>query len=186
MQGLDPLNPYDLSQAETIGRRQCLEVYQFLRKHAPGFESAMLVSTAPHIGVRETRHPQARYVLTAADIVEEKPFDHPIAVGGYPIDIHSPDAGSTEAVHLRDAGVYQIPVESLLVREVDNLILAGRALGADHHASAAVRVTPIAMAIGQGAGTLAGLAVQRSETPLSVPYSELRNQLIKNGVTLSG
>ncbi|MGF1584536.1 MAG: FAD-dependent oxidoreductase [Bacteroidales bacterium] len=30
------------------------------------------------------------------------------------------------------------------------MILAGRAIGADHDASAAIRVTPIAMAIGQG------------------------------------
>jgi hypothetical protein len=123
-------------------------------------------------------------MLTAEDIVSEKTFEHPIAVGGYPIDIHSPDAGSTEAVHLRDEGIYQIPVESLLTHEIDNLILAGRALGADHHASAAVRVTPIAMAIGQGAGTLAGLAVQRGETPATVPYPELRKTLLEQGVCL--
>ncbi|WP_195715266.1 FAD-dependent oxidoreductase [Ancylomarina sp. 16SWW S1-10-2] len=182
--GMDPTNPFDLSKAETMGRKQCLEIYQFLKKYAPGFENSTIVSTAPHIGIRESRHPFASYVLSSEDLVTERKFDHPIAVGGYPIDIHSPDGQTTESVHLRAEGLYYIPVESLLVNEIDNLILAGRAIGADHHASAAIRVTPIAMAIGQGAGTLAGLAVSNNTLPMKVEYAKLAIQLKENGVYL--
>ena len=182
--GLNPMNPFDISKAETIGRRQCSEIYQFLIKYAPGFENASLVSTAPHIGIRESRHPHAKYVLNSDDLVNEKRFENPIAVGGYPIDIHSPDGETTESVHLRDEGIYYIPVDSLLVNEVDNLILAGRAIGADHHASAAIRVTPIAMSIGQGAGTLAGLAACNNTIPMDLEYEKLAIQLKENGVYL--
>lgn len=182
--GLDPLNPFDLSKAETLGRKQCIEIYKFLKKYAPGFENATLVGTAPHIGIRESRHPHAKFVLSSDDLVNEVRFENPIAVGGYPIDIHSPDGGTTDSVHLRDAGVYYIPVDALLVNEVDNLILSGRAIGADHHASAAIRVTPIAMAIGQGAGTLAGLASVKNITPENVDYSDLAATLKKEGAYL--
>jgi hypothetical protein len=182
--GLNPLNPFDLSKAETLGRKQCLEIFQFLKKYAPGFEQATLVSTAPHIGVRESRHPHTRYILTSDDLVSERKFEHPIAVGGYPIDIHSPDGQTTDSVHLRDEGMYYIPMESLLVNEVDNLVLAGRAIGADHHASAAIRVTPIAMSIGQGAGTLAGLAALSSVMPSKINYAELAQKLKASGVFL--
>ncbi|MDE5419090.1 FAD-dependent oxidoreductase [Labilibaculum sp. DW002] len=182
--GLNPMNPFDISKAETIGRKQCSEIYQFLIKYAPGFENASLVSTAPHIGIRESRHPHAKYVLNSDDLVNEKRFENPIAVGGYPIDIHSPDGETTESVHLRDEGIYYIPVDSLLVNEVDNLILAGRAIGADHHASAAIRVTPIAMSIGQGAGTLAGLAACNNTIPMALEYEKLAIQLKENGVYL--
>jgi hypothetical protein len=182
--GLDPLNPFDLSKAETLGRKQCIEIYKFLKKYAPGFENATLVGTAPHIGIRESRHPHAKFVLSSDDLVNEVRFENPIAVGGYPIDIHSPDGGTTDSVHLRDAGVYYIPVDALLVNEVDNLILSGRAIGADHHASAAIRVTPIAMAIGQGAGTLAGLASVNKITPENVAYEELSATLKKEGAYL--
>jgi hypothetical protein len=182
--GLDPLNPFDLSKAETLGRKQCIEIYKFLKKYAPGFENATLVGTAPHIGIRESRHPHAKFVLSSDDLVNEVRFENPIAVGGYPIDIHSPDGGTTDSVHLRDAGVYYIPVDALLVNEVDNLILSGRAIGADHHASAAIRVTPIAMAIGQGAGILAGLASVKNITPENVDYSDLAATLKKEGAYL--
>jgi hypothetical protein len=182
--GMDPTNPFDISKAETIGRKQAFEVFQFLRKYAPGFENATLLSTAPHIGIRESRHPQAKYVLTSDDLVNEKRFENPIAVGGYPIDIHSPDGGATNSVHLRDEGIYYIPLECLLVKEADNLILAGRSIGADHHASAAIRVTPIAMAIGQGAGTLAGLASVNNIQPAEVEYATLKSKLAEQEVYL--
>ena len=182
--GLNPLNPFDISQAEILGRKQCMEVYQFLKKYIPGFENATLISTAPHIGIRESRHPHAKYVLNTEDLVSERKFDNAIAVGGYPIDIHSPDGGNTDSVHLRDEGTYYIPVDSLLVNELDNLILAGRAIGADHHASAAIRVTPIAMSIGQGAGILAGLAVKNNGTPAEVDYKILKETLKNKGVYL--
>lgn len=182
--GFDSTNPFDLSKAETMGRKQCIEIYQFLKKYAPGFENATLVSTAPHIGVRESRHPHAKYVLTADDLVNEVKFENPIAVGGYPIDIHSPDGESTHSVHLKDNGAYYIPKDSLLVNEVDNLVLSGRAIGADHYASAGLRVTPIAMAIGQGAGTMAGLAALNNTQPEAVPYEEIKNVLEENAAYL--
>ena len=161
-----------------------MEIYQFLKKYAPGFENATLVSTAPHIGIRELCHPHARYILKSDDLVNETKFENPIAVGGYPIDIHSPDGQTTDSVHLRGEGMYYVPVDSLLVNEVDNLVLAGRAIGADHHASAAIRITPIAMAIGQGAGTLAGLAALTNSTPENVDYVQLAKTLKEHGAYL--
>ncbi|MDW5290191.1 FAD-dependent oxidoreductase [Formosa sp. PL04] len=182
--GFDPLNPFDVSKAETMGRGQCVEIYKFLKKYAPGFEKATFISTAPHIGIRESRHPHAKYVLSAEDLVNEVKFENPIAVGGYPLDIHSPDGGNTDTVHLKDNGAYYIPTDSLLVNEVDNLVLSGRAIGADHHASAGLRVTPIAMAIGQGAGTLAGLSAVKKTIPNAVKYSDLKAKLLEDGAYL--
>ncbi|AUC23565.1 hypothetical protein BTO15_16295 [Polaribacter sejongensis] len=182
--GFNPVNPFDLSKAETLGRKQCVEIYKFLKKYAPGFENATFVSTAPHIGVRESRHPLAKKVLVSDDLVNEVRFKEVIAVGGYPIDIHSPDGGNTDSVHLNAEGAYYIPKDSLLVNEVENLVLSGRAIGADHHASAAVRVTPIAMAIGQGAGTLAALSVLNNVSPEELDYSKLEAKLKEHGAYL--
>lgn len=182
--GFDPLNPFDVSKAESMGRSQCVEIFNFLKKYAPGFENATFVSTAPHIGIRESRHPHAKYVLSAEDLVNEVRFKEPIAVGGYPLDIHSPDGGTTDTVHLKDEGAYYIPKDSLLVNEVDNLVLSGRAIGADHHASAGLRVTPIAMAIGQGAGTLAGLSAMDKVAPNDLEYAKLEKELKANGAYL--
>jgi len=181
---VDPTNPLEISGAETTGRKQCQEIYHFLVKYVPGFENASMISTAPHVGIRESRHPVASYVINADDLVNEVKFDDAIAVGGYPIDIHSPDGGETNSIHLNDEGMYYVPMKALLTDQVNNLVLAGRAIGADHHASAAIRVTPIAMSIGQGAGTLAALACKENCSLASTNYKQLKEELLKGKVYL--
>lgn len=183
IQGLDPTDPVQLSQAERIGRRQCRQVFAFLRQHAPGFAGIRMVGTPAQVGVRESRHPQGLHVLQAEELVHETPCPDPVARGGYPIDIHAPDGAETRAVHMREAARYAIPLRSLLVAAPANLVLAGRALSATHEAAAAVRVTPIAMAIGQAAGTVAALA-RTHGAAAAVPYAAVRQALLAGGAVL--
>lgn len=182
--GLDATDPLQLSRAEAIGRRQCAQIFAFLRRHAPGFERAVRMDTAAKIGVRESRHVAARYILTAADITEERSFPDTIALGGYPIDIHAPDEATTNTTHLRPDTTYRIPLRSLLVAQLENLIVVGRCIGATHEAAAALRVTPIAMAIGQGGGVAAAEAARRGVAPADVPFAAIRERLLAQGARL--
>lgn len=182
--GLDATDPLQLSRAEAIGRRQCVQIFTFLRRHAAGFARAVRMDTAAKIGVRESRHIAAHYTLTAADIMETRAFADAIALGGYPIDIHAPDEASTNTTHLRPDTVYQIPLRSLLVEQPDNLIVVGRCIGATHEAAAAFRVTPISMAIGQGGGVAAAEAARRGVPPVEVPFAAIRDRLLAQGACL--
>jgi len=186
IQGLDATNPYDLSRAETEGRRQCRQIFNFLKKNCPGFENSICISTGPQIGIRESRHVRGLHTLTAEELAREEPFPDAIAVGGYPIDIHSPTGETTESIHLRDDIAYKIPLRSLLVDSPENLVFVGRGISATHEAAAAFRVTPIAMAIGQAGGTLAALsALDPAGCPANAfPYAKLREQLIADGAFL--
>lgn len=186
VQGLDPTDPYDLSRAEALGRRQVQQLFAFLKKHAPGFEKAVLMDTPAQIGVREGRHPKGVYVLQADDLVGERKFEDPILQAGYPIDIHAPKPGEegTASRHLRAEGAYQIPLRCLLVEEPTNLVLAGRAISATHEAAGAIRVSPLAMGVGQAAGTLAAIALRKGADPAEVAYSELRARLLKQRALL--
>jgi hypothetical protein len=116
--GLDPTDPFQLSRAETIGRKQCAQIFHFLKTRCPGFENSIRMDTAPKIGVRESRHIEGRYLLTAEDLISQKPFPDTIALGGYPIDIHHPTgvdpAGGTGTIHLPADARYAIPLRSLL------------------------------------------------------------------------
>lgn len=182
--GLDPTDPFQLSQAETLGRKQCGQIFRFLRQHAVGFQHAIRMDTAAKIGVRESRHIRGRYTITAADIVEARPFDDCIAIGGYPIDIHSPDGASTGTAHLKPDTQYQIPLRALLPEEIDNLLIVGRCISATHEAAAAFRVTPISMAIGQGGGAAAAEAVRHGRAPAAVPFPAIRARLLQQGAYL--
>jgi hypothetical protein len=178
VQGLDATDPVQLSQAEMIGRRQCAQIFEFLRRYCPGFENAIRMDASPQIGVRESRHVQGLYTLTADDLVRQRDFPDPVALGGYPIDIHSPEKAETDSVHFARGTIYQIPMRSLLVAKPENLVIAGRCISATHEAMAAFRVTPIAMAIGQAAGTIAAVAVRNGTAPARVDYASVRKHLL--------
>jgi hypothetical protein len=142
------------------------------------------MDAASQIGVRESRHVQGLYTLTATDLAGQRDFPDPIALGGYPIDIHSPEKAETDSVHFEKGTKYQIPMRSLLVEAPENLVIGGRCISATHEAMAAFRVTPIAMAIGQAAGTIAALSVRARKPPNQLEYAEVREQLLAHGAKL--
>ena len=184
VQGLDATDPLQLSKAERIGRRQCKQIFEFLRRHCPGFENAIRMDASSQIGVRESRHVRGLHTLTAEDLARQRAFPDPIALGGYPIDIHSPEQARTDSVHFRKGTTYQIPMRSLLVERPDNLVIAGRCISATHEAMAAFRVTPIAMAIGQAAGTIAATAVRTGIPPARGDYEAVKERLLADGARL--
>ena len=184
VQGYDPTDPRQLSEAEMLGRQQCAEIFRFLRRHCPGFENAVRTDASPQIGVRESRHVRGLYTLTADDLVRQRDFPDPIALGGYPIDIHSPERVATDSIHFAEGTTYQIPMRALLVAAPENIIISGRCISATHEAMAAFRVTPIAMAIGQAAGTIAAVAIRKRTAPTRVVYRDVRELLLENGAKL--
>ena len=180
---LDPVNPWDLSQAEREGRRQAHELMQFFRMRCAGFQQAELISTGVQIGVRESRRVMGDYVLTAEDLLTSRLFADAVALGGYPIDIHNPTGAQTATTHLKPGQYYSIPLRSLLVRKLANLLVCGRCISVTHEAGAAVRVTPIAMSIGQAAGVAAALSVATEKCPREVDAVQVQSVLRSLGAS---
>jgi hypothetical protein len=147
----------DVTDAMIEGRRQVMETVRFVRKHIPGFENATLSETADHIGVRETRRIVCDYTITADDILQVPSFDDAIARGDWYVDIHNPVGGGTQHIHPPAGKFYEIPYRSIRARGMNNLLVASRCIDCTHEAHAAIRVTSQIVAIGEGAGTAAGL-----------------------------
>ena len=183
--GLSAIDAFDLTRAEIEGRRQCHEVFAFMRKHIPGFEHCVLSQTGPNIGVRESRRIAGVYCLTAEDLLNNRMFEDAIAMGGYPIDIHAPNGDETNSAHLKPGSWYAVPYRSLIAQEAGNLIVTGRCISATHEALGAVRVTPIVMAMGQAAGTAAAQAAAADANVLTLDVSALRQTLTHDGVFLT-
>lgn len=179
------LDSFDLTEAEIEGRKQAHAIVAFMRNYIPGFEHAVIVTTGPHIGIRESRKINGAYRLTASDLLENKMFEDAIAMGGYPIDIHSPDGGTMEHHYLKKGSWYSIPYRCLYTNELDNLLVAGRCISATHEACAAVRVTPILMAISEGAGTAAAIAAKQGIGVAAIDVARLQNLLKDHGAFLA-
>lgn len=178
------VDPFDLTDAEVEGRKQARQIVAFMQKNIPGFENCRIISTGPHIGIRESRKINGLYKLTAEDLLSNKMFDDAVAMGGYPIDIHSPDGAAMQHQHLIPGSWYSVPYASLVAKEAENLIVAGRCISATHEACAAVRVTPIAMAMGEAAGTAAAQSAATGQPANALDTDALRETLKKNGVFL--
>ena len=90
-----PFDLYDLSFAEREARRQMFELYTFLKENCAGFENCTLLSSAPEIGVRESRMIDGLYTLTVSDLKDCVHFEDSVAACNYDIDIHNPEGTGT-------------------------------------------------------------------------------------------
>lgn len=160
--GLSGLNPEDLTHAEIEGRRRFMRVLSFVREHYPGFEHSYILDAAPQVGVRQTRLLNGEYVVTKDDIIHERRFPDVIARG-------------------RD---YYTPYRSLLPRQIDGLLVAGRCYSATPEAQRISREIPPLMVMGEAAGTAAVLALNAGIPPRRVDVSLLQQRLLAQGVNL--
>ncbi len=180
----DPTDPFAVSRAEMQARRQIHEIVAFLKKNSPDFENATLISIATEIGVRESRKLVGEYVLTADDLLSLTMFEDAVALGNYDIDIHNPAGTGTSIHYFKQGEYYSIPYRSLLPKEYDNLLVAGRCLSATHEAQAAVRVMPICACMGDAAGTAIAVAKQTNTNTHTLDVQLVREKLIANGAEL--
>ena len=180
--GVDSTDPVSYTQGEHDARKQMYDVMAYLRDFVPGFESAWLERAAAFMGIRESRVIVGKYVMTAQDILEQKPFEDAIAVAGYPVDIHHAKGGDCTMLFCEDA--YQIPYGVLVPQTIDGMLVAGRCSAMDHEAMAATRVMSTCMALGEAAGVAARIAIADGVEVSGVDVAKVQQALLENGAFL--
>jgi len=176
MAGVDPTDPASVENAKIEGRKQIEEFWQAVRVH-PAFARTTGVTISTKLGIREGRRITGDYILTAEDCLGEARFDDMVAACGYPLDIHDPSGtGSTDMRDIPGSGYYHIPYRCLVSKSFSNLLLGSRCISGTHEAHSSYRVMPPVSAIGQAAGTAAGLLIRsggdnlRSVDPAWIRY----------------
>ncbi len=181
---LDPTNPFDVSKAEVTARKQIHELICFLKENSGAFNESALISVAVNIGVRESRKLKGVHILTGDELISCTRFEDSIALGNYDIDIHSPTGTGTSHRYFSDGEYYTIPYRSLLPKEYDNLLVAGRCISATHEAQASVRIMPICCCMGEAAGTAVSVAYNANKNVHTIDIGLLRKKLEENGAVL--
>ena len=181
LHGFDGTNADDLSRAELLARQQLQETLAVMQL-VPEFAGVELVTSGPHIGVRETRHIQGRYRLVEDDLLAGRAFEDGICWTRFAIDVHGPPAQGTVTIEGRAVEAYQIPYRSLLPVNREGLLMAGRCISGSSRAHASFRVTGDCVAMGQAAGTAAALAVRAGIAPSQIDPAVLITQLKVDGV----
>ncbi|MEX2393736.1 MAG: FAD-dependent oxidoreductase [Actinomycetota bacterium] len=173
----DGTDPFDLTRAELDGRAIAEEAARFLKDEMPGFASSYLQDTATTVGIRETRHAIGDHVVTFEEAAACTKHPDGVAASTWPFEFHTQGA-DTRWEFVPDGDWFEIPYRSLLVSGVDNLLVAGRCISATHEALASSRVTGVCMAIGEGAGVAAAMAIASDATPRDVDGEKLKAELV--------
>ena len=135
-----------ISKALILARQNIYRYLKFCRVYFPGFENAYISNIADMLGVRASRRIRGKYIYTVEDLKSGKKFDNPAVISDYPVDVHSNKKnGST----LKSYKEYQLPIESLMSDDIDNLFVAGRCLSADYMAQGALRVQSSCFSMGE-------------------------------------
>ncbi len=177
----NPVDAFDLTEAEIEAREQVWELYTYMRDNIDGFQDSDLIMSAASIGVRESRMLVGQHVLTSEELVACTKFEDSIAAGNYDIDIHNPEGSGTSHYYFPEGEYYTIPYRSLLPKETDNLLVAGRCISVDHEAQASVRIMPICCTMGEAAGTAIGIAAKDGAKVDEIDVKTLQKTLRDNG-----
>ena len=145
---INPLDAESASKALILGRQAIFRLSKFCIKYLKGFEKAYISNIADMLGVRVSRRIKGKYVYTVDDLKSGKKFENPVLISNYPIDVHSNK--NNKSILDTNIGEYQLPVESLMSCDIENLFVAGRCLSADFYSQAALRIIPSCFSMGEG------------------------------------
>ena len=167
--GYSALDVDDLTAVEVRSHRAMAAHLEFYKKHAPGFEGAYLMLSAPQIGVRHARR------LTGVDSVLRSRWPDGVALAD--------EIGVTPAVSPKFPNI-SIPYGALVPQTLDGLLACGRHVSCDRNSHGFMREIPQCWITGQAAGTAAALAVAQGVQPRAVDIASLQQALLDQGVYL--
>ena len=170
IRGKNPLSAKDLTDAVREGRQEVIETFEMLKKYDPDFSELVLISSAPMLGVRESRRIDGEYTLTVEDLINgEKPHDS-VAVATFNIDIHNND---DEHQNCKRISPYGIPLRCMIPRGIEGLAVAGKTISGSHIAMASYRVTGNCVAMGEAVGKAAAVAIKSGKKLREVTIDEI-------------
>ncbi len=128
--------------------------------------------------------------MTLEDYFKQADFEDEIGRYCYPVDIHAsaPDEVS-KYPDIYENGYekgksYGIPFRSLLPKKTENIIVAGRCIGAEREMMGSVRVMPACYITGQAAGTAAAMSALSGTGLRELDIHDLQHKLVKEGAFL--
>ena len=129
-------------------------------------------------GVRQTRSIASVAPLTNDQVVAcAKPVDG-IVRSPWPIELHD---GPRPRLHWLLDDYYLVPYSALVPERGENIIVAGRCLGAEHEALASARVTAQCFEYGHAAGLATVMSLESDVAYRALDVGDLKSRLVRGG-----
>ena len=176
---IDGTDAKSLTKGVLTCHSQIVPIIKFLREYVPGYENCWLMSSAPLIGIRETRHFEGVKSIEANDILEAKLHeDWVVRRAWFNFDVHNLTGASLDKTGIqhewKQQNDYSIPYGCLLPRTIEGLLLSGRNISGSHLAHSNFRIMSVCIALGEAAGAAASLAVKQGKRLRDVDVKEIQ------------
>lgn len=148
----------------------------------------------PHqMYIREARRMVGTFVMTENEIQGKSPVEKSIGMGSYTMDSHNIQRYITPEGYVQnegDIGVhpekpYKIDLGTIMPKkeECSNLLVPV-AVSSSHIAYGSIRMEPVFMILGQSAGTVATMALEKEGDMYDLAYEEISERLMKDAQVL--
>ena len=164
--GFDVLKIDDLTHLEILSRESLVELLNFYRQNAPGFENAWIMLTGPQLGARHSRRLKGLGRMTGDETKTGRVLADEIGV--------SPSLGP----NLPNVSV---PYGALVPDRVDNMLVAGRHISSDAQTHTFMREIPQCWMTGHAAGVAAAHSANSNISPRDLDVLEIQKSLTNQG-----
>jgi hypothetical protein len=173
---VSPMDAGEMTAATIRARAELHRLVNGLRSLGGVWSKVKIVATGEQIGVREGRRIHGLYEVTQDDLAQGAKFDDAICRVTFGIDVHSTDPTKTKGIEAKPvkSRPYDVPLRSLIAKDVGGLLMAGRCISGDFIAHSSYRVTGNSVAMGEAAGVAAALAAANNVTPADVRWSDFQ------------
>jgi len=146
-----------------------------------------------NIYVRESRRMIGEYVMTENDVLCKRKVPESIGMGSYTMDSHNIQRYVTPEGYVQNEGdlgiettkPYQIDLGSILPKnEQCGNLLVPVCVSCSHVAFGSIRMEPVFMILGQSAGTIASMAIDKKKSIYDLTYDEIKTRLVSDGQIL--
>jgi FAD-dependent oxidoreductase family protein len=177
---LDCSKSATLTLLEKMALDQAIDFVRFAReKKLPGLEKACLMRTGGYAMARDTRRLVGEYQFSDHDVMVGTAFEDAVAskYGG-----SDPVGGQRPYAAIRQGALF--PYRSLLPKEVDGLLVAGRCSSATMLGHYGGKSMGNMISLGQAAGVAAALCAKHDTQPRQLDYHLIQQKLDEMGVSL--
>lgn len=187
---IDPSDPKSVEEGLELGRKEMPLILNHFRKSMVGWEKAELNGFPDYLYIREYNHYETEYVLKPSDMLGAKMFWDNVSIAGYPLDLQGTSVNKW-GNEMGRPDKYGMPLRSFMLKKYDNVIMAGKNVGASAIAFGSARIQPntglaaesIGVILGQIHGKKKLKELKEADMPTLHQYLESKYKIKVTGVT---
>ncbi|GGG61583.1 FAD-dependent oxidoreductase [Paenibacillus radicis (ex Gao et al. 2016)] len=152
---VDPSKPESVKSAIAKASAEAPHILKFLRQNIPGFAKAELDGFPDYLYIRDYNRFETEHILQKEDLKSNKMFWDNVSIGGYGMDLQATKRIPT-GIGFGLTDRYGMPLRSFELKAYENVIVAGKNVGASIQAYGSARIMPNTATAAQTIGIIIG------------------------------